>query len=300
MAVKSVSCIIEGTAYALSYNDDTGKYETQITAPIRSSYNQEGHTYGLMLRAEDQAGNITTVDKHNATLGHKMQLGVIEREAPVITIIKPGAGAFLTSNTVVLQFDVKDNDSGVEQESISLQFDGLEVATENLTKTELTGGIRCTYTDVMDDGTHTISVGARDNDGNSAVQKVVTFTVDTVPPELNLEEPADMFITNKQKCIVSGTTNDATSAPCTLYIKLNSEDQGEIALNADGTFNKAVILREGNNDLYVKSVDKAGKYSEINRIITYDPNAPIVNNIEIIPNPVDAGSIFKIIVDVVD
>ena len=124
--------------------------------------------------------------------------------------------------------------------------------------------------------------------------------MDTVPPALNISTPAQGLITNKQSCIVTGTTNDTTSSPVTVIVKLNDQDQGTVTVGGDGSFSKTVTLKKGANTIYVKSTDRAGKYSEVTRNVTYDPDAPIVHAVEILPNPVEAGKTFKITVDVTD
>lgn len=300
MAIKSVVLTLNGQNYTLTKDASTGKYKASITAPQKSSYNQADHVYAMVLKATDQANNITTIDKSHATYGGKMKLDVDEKVAPVITPSKPGAGAYLTSGSIQIQFDVTDNDSGVNPETISMQIDNQAAVTSGLTKTSITGGYRCTYTSTLADGAHTIKINAKDYDNNSASQKSVTFTVDTVPPTLNISTPAAGLITNQKDCTVTGITNDATSSPCTVTIKLNNTDQGPVSLGGDGSFSKVLTLVKGSNTIYVKSIDKAGKFSEVTRTVTYDPDAPVVNGVSITPNPVDAGATFVIEVDVTD
>lgn len=300
MALKKVTVSLNGQTYTLEKNADTGKYEATITAPTKSSYGQTGHKYAMALKAEDQAGNITTIDQKHATFGEKMKLDVNEKVPPVIVVSRPGAGAFLTNQTVQIQFDITDNDSGVNPDSISLQIDSLAAVTADLVKEEITNGYRCTYSATLKDGSHTIKINAKDYDDNMATQKTVGFKVDTVPPVLNISTPAQGLVTNKQSCIVTGITNDATSGPVTVAVRLNTVDQGAVTVGGDGSFSKTVTLKTGENTIYVKTTDKAGKYSEVTRKITYDPDEPIVHTIEITPNPVDAGKIFKIVVDVTD
>lgn len=300
MALKTVTLTLNGQTYTLTKDATSGKYKASITAPAKSSFSQSVGVYEMLLKAQDQAGNLTTIDKNHATFGAKMKLDVEEKVAPVITPTKPGAGAYLTSGTVAIEFNVTDNDSGVDSATISLQIDSQAAVTTGLTKTAITGGYKCTYSATLSDGPHTIKINAKDNDRNAATQKTVSFTVDTVPPSLNISTPSAGLITNKQSCTVSGTTNDATSAPCKVIVKLNNVDQGTVTVGGDGSFSKNVSLAKGSNSIYVKTTDKAGKYSEVTRTVTYDPDAPVVNGVTITPNPVDAGAAFTIEVDVTD
>ena len=300
MALQELTLALDGQTYTFEKNTSTGKYEATATAPTKSSYNQPDHAYAMVLKAKDQAGNITTVDKNHAAFGSKMKLDVNEKVPPVILPSKPGTGAYLTNRSVAIQFDVTDDDSGVNPDTISMQIDSQTAITSGLTKTKITNGYRCTYTATLKDGSHTIKVNTKDFDNNTAVQKTVTFKVDTVPPNLDISTPAQGLITNKQSCIVAGITNDATSSPVTVIMKLNNQDQGTVTVGGDGSFSKTVTLVKGANTIYVKATDKAGKYSEVTRNITYDPDVPVVHAVEIVPNPVDAGKTFKITVDVTD
>lgn len=301
MAIKTVQYSLNGQTNTLEKDAATGKYKKKITAPAKSSYSQPNHVYAGVLKVTDQAGNVTTIDQNNAEFGAQMKLDVNEKVAPVIAVTKPGAGAYLTNSSVAIQFDVTDNDSGVNSGSISLQIDSLAAITTGLTKTAITGGYRCTYTATLTDGAHTLKINAKDNDGNVATQKTVSFTVDTVAPELDISTPSAGLITNKESCTVAGVTSDATSGPCTVIIKLNNVDQGAVSVSGDGSFSKSISpFVKGQNTIYVKSTDKAGKYTEITRIVTYDPDAPVVHSAQITPNPVNAGEEFEIIVEVTD
>ena len=300
MDLDKVEYSLNGQTYILTKDSSIGKYKYTGTAPTKSSYSQPDHKYPSVLKATDKAGNVTTIDKNNTTFGSEMLIDVDEKVAPVITPALPGAGAYLTSQSVQIQFNVTDNDSGVNPSSISLQIDSNAAITTGLTKSQISGGYRCTYTATLADGSHTIKINAKDNDGNAATQKTVAFTVDTVPPTLNVPTPANNLITNKQAGTVSGTTNDATSAPVTVQIKLNGTDQGAVSVAANGTFSKSVTYKKGANTIYVKATDKAGKYSELTINVTYDPDAPVVHLVKFTPNPVVAGQPFTIEAEITD
>lgn len=98
MAVKTVQATINDQTYTLTLNSTSGKYEATVTAPSKSSYNQSGHYYGVTVKATDVAGNITTKDAADETLGTSLRLQVKEKVAPIIAITAPTAGTYLTNN----------------------------------------------------------------------------------------------------------------------------------------------------------------------------------------------------------
>lgn len=303
MAVKTVQAIINGVTTTLTLNINTGKWEATVTAPSTSSYNvNDGHYYPVTIKATDQAGNVTTKTDTDATLGDSLKLKVKEKVAPVITITYPTASALITNNKPAISWKVTDADSGVNSGTIKVTIDNGTAITSGITKTTITGGYQCTFTPTtaLADGSHTIKIDASDNDGNAAAQKSVTFKIDTVPPTLSVTAPSNGLITNKVACTVTGTTNDVTSSPVTVTVKLNSGAAETVTVNADGTFSKALTIASGNNTITIVATDSAGKSTTVTRTVTLDTVAPTIKSVTITPNPVDAGKTYLISVEVTD
>lgn len=304
MSVKTVQAIINGVTTTLTYNSSNGKYEATITAPATSSYNNnDGHYYPVTIKATDDAGNVTTKDDTDSTLGASLRLTVQEKVAPVIAITSPTASALITNNTPTISFTVTDDDSGVDPDTIGITIDsGSQITGSGITKTAITGGYSCSYTPsaALSDGSHTVKIDASDNDGNAATQKSVTFKVDTVPPTLSVTVPTEGAITNDAAVTVTGTTNDATSSPVTVTVKLNSGIAEEVTVNSDGSFSKALTLESGVNTITVVAADSAGKTTTVTRTVTLDTGAPVIHSVTLTPNPVDAGKTYVISVEVTD
>lgn len=301
MAVKTVQVVINGQTHTLTYNATTKKYEATITAPSTSSYNQNGHYYNVKVKATDEAGNSVTKDATDTTLGSSLQLKVKEKVAPVISITAPSSSAKLTNNKPVINWTVTDADSGVNPSTIKLIIDSQTITT-GITKTQSGKNYTCSYTPTtaLSDGTHTIKVSASDYDGNVATQKSVTFTVDTVPPELSVSAPVDNLVTNQSSLVVKGTTNDVTSSPVTLTIKLNGGTEQTVEVGSDGSFTKTLTLVTGENTIVITAKDGAGKTSTVTKKVVLDQIAPVIQSVTISPNPVNAGATYTISVEVTD
>lgn len=301
MAVKAVQVVINGQTHTLTYNAKTKKYEATITAPSTSSYNQNGHYYNVKVKATDEAGNSVTKDATDTTLGSSLQLKVKEKVAPVISITAPSSSAKLTNNKPVINWTVTDADSGVNPSTIKLIIDSQTITT-GITKTQSGKNYTCSYTPTtaLLDGTHTIKVSASDYDGNVATQKSVTFTVDTVPPELSVSAPVDNLVTNQSSLVVKGTTNDVTSSPVTLTIKLNGGTEQTVEVGSDGSFTKTLTLVTGENTIVITAKDGAGKTSTVTKKVVLDQTAPVIQSVTISPNPVNAGATYTISVEVTD
>lgn len=301
MAVKTVQVVINGQTHTLTYNATTKKYEATITAPSTSSYNQNGHYYNVQIKATDEAGNSVSKDASDTTLGSSLQLKVKEKVAPVISITAPSSSAKLTNNKPVINWTVTDADSGVNPSTIKLIIDSQTITT-GITKTQSGKNYTCSYTPTtaLSDGTHTIKVSASDYDGNVATQKSVTFTVDTVPPELSVSAPVDNLVTNQSSLVVKGTTNDVTSSPVTLTIKLNGGTEQTVEVGSDGSFTKTLTLVTGENTIVITAKDGAGKTSTVTKKVVLDQTAPVIQSVTISPNPVNAGATYTISVEVTD
>ena len=236
-------------------------------------------------------------------MGSSLQLKVKEKVAPVIAIVSPTSGSYSANNKPVITWKVTESDSGVNPATIGITLDsGTKVTGDAITKTSITGGYQCTYTPTtaLSDGSHTIKLDARDYDGNAAATSSTSFKVDTVPPVLTLSSPTDKLITNQTACTVKGKTNDATSSPVTVTVKLNSLAAEAVTVGSDGSFSKALTLAVGTNTITVVVTDGAGKTTTITRTVTLDTTAPVIKSVTLTPNPVDAGKTFIISVEVTD
>lgn len=296
MAVNTVQVVVNGQTYNLTLNASTGKYEATITAPNKSSYMLDGHYYPVTVSASDTAGNCVTKTATDAEIGSSLQLKVKEKTAPVIAVTSPTSGSLLGTNKPTFKWTITDDDSGVDPDSISITIDTSKF-TSGITKTATATGYACEYvpTVVLADGNHTVKFDASDNDGNAAVQRSITITVDTIAPELNVTSPAEGSITNVVTCVVSGITNDATSSPASLTVNGKSVDIG-----SDGSFSTEITLTEGTNTIVIVATDDAGKMTTVTRTVTLDTIAPSISAVSIAPNPVDAGATYVVTVTVTD
>lgn len=301
MAISQVRAQVNGTWHTLTLNSSTGKYEATITAPGATSYNQSGGYYNVTVEATNTAGTQATAD---GTSLEGLRLVVKETIAPVITIVSPSSGAYVTNNKQPVVFTVTDEagGSGVDLSTLSVKLDDVAQASSTIASTAITNGYSITFTpaEALSDGSHTVSVDCSDHDGNAATQKTATYTVDTVPPTLNITSPSDGLITNTETITVAGMTNDATSSPVTIVIKLNDADQGSVTVGSDGSFSKAVTLADGSNTISITATDAAGKTSSVTRTVILDTSSPQITAATITPNPVDAGATMIISVTITE
>ena len=291
MAISTVRAQVNGTWHTLTYDSASGSYKATITAPGQTSYHQSGGYYNVKIEATNTAGTKGSAD---ATLLTGLQLVVKERVAPVISILSPSNGAYVTNNKQPIVFNIVDESggSGINLNTLVVKQDGTAVTSSAVVTTAITNGYSVTYTpaSALSDGSHTVTVSVSDNDGNAATAKSTTYTVDTVPPTLNITAPADNLITAATSISVSGKTNDNTSSPVTVTITLNGTGQETVTVGTDGSFSKTVTLANGSNTIVVTATDAAGKTTSVTKTVTLDTSVPKITSATVSPNPVDAGA----------
>lgn len=303
MAISTAQVTINGVTTNLTLNSETGLYEANLTAPSETSYkNNAGHYFPITIKAVDSAGNQTVVNDTDLKLGNKLKLRVLETTLPVIIITSPTEDEITGNATPVINFTVTDSGSGVNPDTIGITIDSGNKITSGITKGNITNGYMCSYaiSENLSDGVHTIKVDATDFDGNNAVQRSVNFTVDITPPELSVISPINNYTTNNLKITISGTANDITSGLSSVTVKINGNAPVAVEVNADGLFAYNTSLTEGANTIVVTATDMGGISSSITRIAVLDLDAPIISDVEIIPNPVSTGEIFNIKVTATD
>ncbi|MCK4968919.1 MAG: hypothetical protein KAS77_00265, partial [Thermoplasmata archaeon] len=96
---------------------------------------------------------------------------------------------------------------------------------------------------------------------------ITNVTVDTQAPNLTLIQPIPNIITNQSQLTVLGTTD-----PDVISLTLN----GEALDSYGGTFNKAIQLNEGMNNIIIIATDYAGNIANATRQIILDSIQPIM------------------------
>ena len=182
-----------------------------------------------------------------------------DTEAPVVTITAPVDGSTVTTDSVVVEYDVTDNEDPTPTCDIA---DGSTVT--------------------LVEGPNTITVNCTDDAGNTGTDAVtVTYDPtpppDTQPPVVTITSPSDGFVTDQDSIVVEyDVTDNMDSTPtCDL---------------ADGA---TVSLVEGPNVITVNCSDDAGNTGSDSVTVTYTPipppdtEAPVVT----ITAPVDGSTV---------
>lgn len=302
MAITKVRVKINGTWTNLT-KDSAGKWTGSVTAPASTSYNQSGGYFPIIVEATNSAGTVTTVDATDTTLGSVLRLVVKETTKPVIKLVQPSNGAYISNNQLPIIFEVTDETggSGVNASTVALKLAGTTYkdGSTGMSKTAITDGYRFTFTPqaALSDGAKAIEITASDHDGNAAAKVTASYTVDTVPPTLTISSPQDGLATNQKNVVLTGITNDTLSSPVTVTVMHGSASYTPAVAN-DGSFSQALVLTEGVNTIQIVSTDAAGKSTTINLTVTLDTSVPTIKSATFAPNPVNASASVQITLEV--
>lgn len=297
--IQTVTVTVNGQTYNLTKNTSTGKYETTITAPSTSSYNNNSeHYYPVSLTATDVAGNTVTANDQHATLGSSLRLRVKETVAPTINNLSPSNDSYLSTSTPTVTAELRDNDSGIDITTLVIKVDNVAASSGSITKNAVSGGYDISYTtSALSDGAHTVTVQISDNDGNQSAVASTTFTVATTAPTLTITSPVDGYATKTASLTVSGTT----STDATITVQLNSGSAQSVTVGSNGAFSKAITMStEGENTITIVATNPAGVTTTVTKTVIYDKTAPVFQSIVITPNPTTTGSTYTITVEVTD
>jgi hypothetical protein len=281
-------------------DSSSGAYTATITAPGTTSYNQTGGYYDVTVEATNTAGTVATA---NASTMDSLKLVVKENVPPVITVLSPTDGAYVTNSKQPIVFTVTDEQggSGVDPDSVNVDLLGYDsYYADDIVSTAIDNGysFTCTPGYALADGEQGVRIHCLDNDGNLA-GVALSFTIDTVPPTLSVTAPATDLITNSATLRVQGSTNDTTSSPVVVTVQLENSagvERYTMYPNGSGNFVSDFSLAEGTNKLTITATDAAGKSTSITRTVTLDTTTPVIKSATITPNPVDAGATMIITV----
>lgn len=169
---------------------------------------------------------------------------IIDNESPVIDIANIEDGAAYNS-PVSAQVSIEDYTS----------FD-YTITCGNIISEQGSKEKGQSYNNTFDfnsDDEYTISVSATDKYSNNS-QLSKSFLIDTIPPEINVEEPDDGFVTTDESITVSGTIS-----PDTVSVAING---AEAVLNIPQFELSGFLLEAGPNTIPVKATDHVGNSSE--------------------------------------
>lgn len=313
--IKEVYALVNGQKFPAVYKEETDNWEIVGMAPSESSWSQPDHVFPITLVATDAAGNEVRMTSNDETYGDELKIRVLEKTLPTATIASPTTGSVIGDNSVGVRVEFSDaGGSGLNKTEIVIKVNSVPVNDVEVSGEDGSGSLIATFTaSDLSDGQNTIEAYVKDNDGNVSETDTVTFVVSTVAPNLVIESPIEMAITNGTTIDFKGYASTSVADITIESVKISVNNAPEVDVPEDSSaaestsghnargFNYAVTLTiEGENTIVVRATDSAGKTTEVTRHIVLDTKAPIITDVVLDPHVVDASGQFKITFKVVE
>jgi RHS repeat-associated protein len=181
---------------------------------------------------------------------------------PVVTLTSPPNG-LLTRQNATVSGQAVDDQSGVA--SIEAVVDGgspFPISFNSSGKFSFTTSLPL---DGSADGQHAVKVQARDKAGNLSAFTARTFTLDTVPPTVNITGPTTA-LTTKTNVTITGQATDVESGVAQVEEEIDGGAFTPVSFDASGNFSFSTGLplngsTDGKHTIEVQATDKAGNVS---------------------------------------
>ncbi|MEX2690772.1 MAG: Ig-like domain-containing protein [Candidatus Njordarchaeum guaymaensis] len=185
---------------------------------------------------------------------------IIDLTDPYLIINSPSNGSITNAEDVIVTWTGSDNVSGIDYYAIRLGNDtwiNVGDAT-NHTFYNIEEGYQQIFVIVYDKAHH-------------STMKNITILIDRTSPVVALLSPVNNSIHNQSSLMVTWDANDPGSGIDYYEIRLNSGVWIYLGSNASYFFKN---LEEYENQIYIRTFDKAGNYKEILVVITIDITDP--------------------------
>ncbi len=196
------------------------------------------------------AGRNLTADKDS-----QIRFVKLDATAPVVILVSPAAGSFVTTATPLVEATYSDEFSGIDLASLRLLLDG---ADQTAGAEVGPGGLRFTPAQPLAEGAHLAEVSVADMAGNVG-QAAAAFTVDTVAPALAFTAPP-ATVEGDDTPTIALNYFDATSGvdPATLEVRLDGAPLAGCSAGPSEATCEPPALAEGSHALTASVRDRAG------------------------------------------
>lgn len=183
---------------------------------------------------------------------------------PAITIDTPADGSSTRDPRPAIGLSFADTGIGVDTDSLELRADH-EPLDADCTFEDITA--ECRPKNPFSEGRIRLDAAIADHAGNRAEAEPVSFTLDTTPPVITLEQPQDGQWTSAVELTVAGQVSEPAEV---------SVNGAAVGLNAQQRFSRVIGLEEGANPIAVSARDRAGNTAAATHAVFLDTVAPVL------------------------
>lgn len=289
--IKQAYAMFNGQKIVAVYDETTGLWTAEMTAPDVSSWNEPNHVYTVSLHAEDEAGNTTSVDSTDETYGDQLKIRVMEHTKPIAMIVSPTMNSVFGTSTQDISLELTDEGgSGLNMSTVEFKLNGVDLSSVLVWTGEGSHKTASYTAENLSDGINTITLSVIDNDGNASDVETVRFVVSTSTMTLSIETPTEGLSTNASPIDVRGTVEAPSSGGSVVGVTVNDDP---VIIN-DGVFETTVALVDGENTIVIIATDSNGKTTSVVRHVVLDTVAPVITDVVAEATTVDSGGRIRI------
>ncbi len=185
----------------------------------------------------------------------------VQDAPPEFYAFTPAPGSLINDNQPVMGASFIDPGSGMNLSSVVMLVDGFNITgLATVTSTSISWATPFLLTE----GLHRVNVSAKDNFENYNSTEW-SFTVDTIPPYLEVLNPPDGLVTNDLSVLVEGKTESNAD------LRVNGI---QAIVLSNGSFVVPLGLAEGANPISVIATDLAGNSERVDLTVIQDTVPP--------------------------
>ena len=254
-----------GAAQAITYDQNTGAFSTAVTLA-------EGANT-VVVTATDANNNQTAITRSIT----------YNPNAADLSVTSPLPNSFVKSSLV----DVTGTVGSPQTTTVTVALNG--AAAQNVA---LNGGNSFTYQLTLVKGVNTIVVTATDTVSGPHTQSI-EVTYDPDAPVLAVSAPADAFATAKSTVVLTGTVEDALTAP-TVAVKVDNVALTTQPVVTNGAFSVTIDLPTVKTyAIAVTATDESGNSSTVTRsVIRKNPSGNLADGVSA-PTITDVQNVLK-------
>ena len=237
------------------YTTDGGVTNTTLPDCSNTSFTASEGSNTVTVYANNSAGN---QNSSSATF-------TVETSAPSLTIQNPVNNSFSSSANIPLDYSVSDSNLQSCWYTIN---GGDSVPLPDCSNTSFTASV----------GSNTVTVYANDSAGN-VNSSTAAFTVETIPPSVSLNSPANLSLSNVSSVTFNFTAVDnfSTIMSCSIYLDGILNQTNASTLNNTATLFIISGIPDGNHSWYVQCRDNANNTgTSATSSFAIDTTAPLI------------------------
>ena len=248
---SSIQVLLDGQQVGYDYNPATGSLEACLTP------SDGQHTVEIL--AGDMAGHTAS-----ATLAF-----TVDTTPPEVEAILPEPGSLLPSAAVNLTVTLSDN---IGLANATIEWPGGSVVIP------LNGSLEASPTVEVElpDGASTVMVTVEDLAGHT-VEAEAAYTVDTTPPSISVESPANGSILASPTVALQAALADSVSGvdPASIGVYVDGEAYTGYTYDpSTGSLQATLTLTAGWHNVTLEAADQAGHQARAVVLFTVDPYPP--------------------------